>query len=216
MSTEPNRRERILSAAERLFQHYGPGKTTMADIARECGIAVGSVYLDFSSKEEILSELAGKRAQTVAERMRAAKAPTSAERLVRMLEARVEALFDLAREGQHACDLVRSGCFGKEGRSAASSRGGPEPRASKTPANGNGGSPTLAFGEEPRAVLEEELRRGVEGGELAIDNVAEVRETIELAFTVLAPPHVYLLERKVATRVATRIGTLVVFGLVKR
>lgn len=48
-----NHREDILAAAERLFRHFGYRKTTVADIARSAGVAKGSVYLHFTSKEEI-------------------------------------------------------------------------------------------------------------------------------------------------------------------
>ena len=48
-----NHREDLLEAAERLFRHFGYRKTTVADIARAAGMAKGSVYLHFSSKEEI-------------------------------------------------------------------------------------------------------------------------------------------------------------------
>lgn len=52
-----DRRKNILDAATRLFRHHGHAKTTMADIAREAGVAVGSVYLDVPSKEAIVEEL---------------------------------------------------------------------------------------------------------------------------------------------------------------
>lgn len=104
MSSSPPRRERILQAAERLFRHYGPAKTTMAEIARASGVGVGSLYLDFASKDAILDELGTARVRRVAERMReAGRCEGSArERLVKMLETRVAALFDVADEGRHA------------------------------------------------------------------------------------------------------------------
>src|SRR5688572_11579242 len=107
--SETSRKERILGVAERLFAHYGPAKTTVADIARACGIGVGSVYLDFASKEAILSALSRKNVSTVASRMEQAAPPSgpATDRIVAMLEARVVALFDLAEGGQHGCDLVR-------------------------------------------------------------------------------------------------------------
>ena len=40
---EPDRRLLILEAAGRLFRHYGPFKTTVADIAREARVGVGTV-----------------------------------------------------------------------------------------------------------------------------------------------------------------------------
>lgn len=55
---------RILEAAERLFRHYGYGKTTVADIARELGMSPANVYRFFVSKEQIH--------QAICERMLAA------------------------------------------------------------------------------------------------------------------------------------------------
>ena len=52
-----DRRENILGAAVRLFQRYGYRKTTVGDIAKEAGIGKGSVYLEFSSKEEVMFAL---------------------------------------------------------------------------------------------------------------------------------------------------------------
>ncbi len=43
----------ILDAAERLLVRYGFKKMTMDDLAQEIGIAKGTIYLHFSSKEEI-------------------------------------------------------------------------------------------------------------------------------------------------------------------
>lgn len=43
----------ILEVAATLFERYGYKKTTIEDIAQEAGIGKGSVYLRFSSKEEI-------------------------------------------------------------------------------------------------------------------------------------------------------------------
>ncbi len=43
----------ILDAAERLLVRYGFKKMTMDDLEQEIGIAKGTIYLHFSSKEEI-------------------------------------------------------------------------------------------------------------------------------------------------------------------
>lgn len=51
----PDRRERIIEAADNLFNHYGWEKTTMEDISREAGIPRATVYLEFpAGKEDIL------------------------------------------------------------------------------------------------------------------------------------------------------------------
>lgn len=46
-------REAILEATDRLLARYGYKKMTIDDLAAEVGIGKGSIYLHFSSKEEI-------------------------------------------------------------------------------------------------------------------------------------------------------------------
>lgn len=181
-----SRRDRILAAAERLFQHYGQKKTTMADIAREVGIGVGSVYLDFPSKESLVAELATLRTKSVVTAMRAAADRSPAgERLAAMLVARVEALLEEAGRGLHACDLV----------SCASS-------ASAT-------SGAQMFGSEVRALLAAELVRA----EVPAADREPTLDAIELAFGVLSPPWLFKLPRDKAVDVARKLGGLVSRGL---
>lgn len=181
---EATRKDRILSVAERLFRHYGPQKTTMADIAREAQVGVGSVYLDFDSKEAILDELSRRRRLTVARMMEsAAEGAGPSERLRRMLEARVAALLILAGEGAHACDLVH--CH------------------SSQPAS---------FDEEARRLMLVEIEAGVRAGEFSCEPLPTVR-AIEVAFAALSPPHLFRFERHDATDLARRLSLLVVHGL---
>ena len=59
-------RLKILEAAERLMWRYGFKKTTIDEIAQEAEVGKGTVYLYFSSKEEIaLALIAGFKAQTL-------------------------------------------------------------------------------------------------------------------------------------------------------
>lgn len=51
------RREDILRTGEELFVKKGVENTTMDEIARECELAKGTLYLYFKSKEELLSEI---------------------------------------------------------------------------------------------------------------------------------------------------------------
>jgi AcrR family transcriptional regulator len=189
--SETSRKERILGVAERLFAHYGPAKTTVADIARACGIGVGSVYLDFASKEAILSALSRKNVSTVASRMQeAAPSGPATDRIVAMLEARVVALFDLAEGGQHGCDLVR--CQAE--------------RRAAPPTSG-------ALGQEVRSILALEIRRGASAGELLLGDVEEALDLIELAFVALSPPLVFQMQRIDAVTKARGLAVLVVRGL---
>lgn len=121
-SAERTRRNQLLEAADRLVVHYGPNKTTVADIAREAGVAVGSVYLEFAGKSEILGALSGWRLEGILDAMRAAVEPDPerpdrvlAERICDALEARTRAFVDLMRDGRHAESLLHCGCDGVAG-----------------------------------------------------------------------------------------------------
>jgi AcrR family transcriptional regulator len=49
-----DKRQRILEAARKRFRYYGVRKTTMQEIARDAGVAVGTLYLYFKDKDELL------------------------------------------------------------------------------------------------------------------------------------------------------------------
>src|SRR6185312_1713286 len=79
--------ERILESAERLFRHYGYGKTTVADIARDLGMSPANVYRFFASKEQIHQAICGRMlAASLHLAMGIAKLPLpAAERLRRCI-----------------------------------------------------------------------------------------------------------------------------------
>lgn len=56
-SVTGDKREAILRAAIRVFAHNGYFNSKVADIASEAGVADGTVYLYFKSKEEILHSI---------------------------------------------------------------------------------------------------------------------------------------------------------------
>jgi TetR/AcrR family fatty acid metabolism transcriptional regulator len=53
------RRAQILAAASRVFARQGFHRTTVRDVAREAGVADGTIYLYFASKQELLLALLG-------------------------------------------------------------------------------------------------------------------------------------------------------------
>ena len=108
------RRSAILAAAARLFQHYGHAKTTIADVAREAGIAVGSVYLEFGSKEEIVEALSCAEHDRILEAMRRAarEAGPFPASFAAVFEERVTRMLELRGEGQHGCELVACSASG--------------------------------------------------------------------------------------------------------
>ncbi len=89
-------RDAILDATDRLLARYGYKKMTIDDLAQEVGIGKGSIYLHFSSKEEIALSHIDRIIERLKERLWSiAKSPASAEeRLAEMLVERVLFRFD--------------------------------------------------------------------------------------------------------------------------
>jgi AcrR family transcriptional regulator len=57
-------RDRILNAAMARIKHYGYGKTTMAEIAADCGMSPGNIYRFFEAKIDIAEAMARKHYAT--------------------------------------------------------------------------------------------------------------------------------------------------------
>jgi AcrR family transcriptional regulator len=85
-------RARIMAAARKRFEKFGYRATTIALIARDAGIAVGTIYLYFRNKEQILVVLFEEsNARWMAEAEHAANQLGSAEeRLLRVAQASME------------------------------------------------------------------------------------------------------------------------------
>src|ERR1700754_5260656 len=52
-----DKRERILDAAERIFARHGFFAARVSEIAKEAGVADGTIYLYFKSKDDLLISL---------------------------------------------------------------------------------------------------------------------------------------------------------------
>lgn len=61
------RRDQLLDAAEEVLMTKGLAATTVADVAEEAGLAKGTVYLHFASKDELLAGLRARHLQRFAE-----------------------------------------------------------------------------------------------------------------------------------------------------
>lgn len=101
-------RRAILAAARTRFLHYGYKKTTIDEIAADAGVGKGSVYLHFSSKEDILLTIARDVKRCVTEQMRATAASLAPpqEKIRRMMLAKIIAVHDAAFSSTHGIDLV--------------------------------------------------------------------------------------------------------------
>lgn len=203
MTEAARRRAQILEVADRLLRHYGPHKTTVADVAREAGVGVGTVYLEFPSKDAIVEELARSRHDKILAAMRAAAtAPrrTHRDRLSAAFDARLEAYLAIADEGVHACDLVHCGGASK----------GADPAILGVKAA------LAGFHEEERAIVADALRRGAEAGELEVDDADAIARALLRAYASFAPPWVATRDRDEVRRSIAVMHKLVLFGVVKR
>ena len=87
-----DKRERILDAAERIFARRGFFSARVSEIAREAGIADGTIYLYFKSKDELLISLFEHRMERVVTALQAAVAggATPQEKLVSFIRTHLE------------------------------------------------------------------------------------------------------------------------------
>lgn len=115
LSKEDQVRERVLRAAQQLFQQHGLHKVTMDDIARALGRGKSSLYYYYKSKEEIFTAMLDREIREVlAEVERAvALAPTAEEKLytfcmTRLQKQRQKAALNalVAGEALRSLDLV--------------------------------------------------------------------------------------------------------------
>jgi len=188
------RREQILQAADRLLRHYGPQKTTVADVAREAGVGVGTVYLEFPSKEAIVEALSRSRYEVVLEAMqKAAKADgrSFGERLVGAFDARLQAYFTQADNGAHACDLFHCGSPAVK---SASER----------------------FYHEEITLLVDLLAQGTTAGELDVADPAVTARVILRAYKSFSPPWIFMEERDEVGRLHAAMHAIVLRGVLAR
>lgn len=159
-------REAILDATDLLLSRYGYKKMTIDDLAKEVGIGKGSVYLHFTSKEEIVLSHIDRIIEQLKTKLSAIARgdETPAERLRKMLETRVLHRFESVQHyTQNLNDLLAA----------------IRPRFLARREN--------YFTEEARifaAVIEE----GQQSGEFSSDlKAAEIAETMILATNSLLP-----------------------------
>jgi AcrR family transcriptional regulator len=106
----PAKRHAILDAALDLFRHYGYRRTSMEDIAGAAGVAKGTLYLYFESKEDLFEALARQLSTQVQDALRAAAArdlPLDGKVLA-LLDAKLGFFYRWVLSSPHAAELVDS------------------------------------------------------------------------------------------------------------
>jgi AcrR family transcriptional regulator len=104
-----DKRPRIIKAARERFRYYGVKKTTMQEIARDAGVAVGTLYLYFQNKDDLLvacTEEYIARHRRQAEAILASVAP-AADKLWRYIVDRFRAAAATRAGYRHAAELTR-------------------------------------------------------------------------------------------------------------
>ena len=98
------KRERILDAAEKVFADRGFFAAKVADVAREAGVADGTIYLYFKSKDDLLVSLFEARMEVVNRVLAEAVATATQPRA--QLTAFVHAYLDLIAAQPTAAEVL--------------------------------------------------------------------------------------------------------------
>ncbi|NVB85219.1 MAG: TetR/AcrR family transcriptional regulator [Kofleriaceae bacterium] len=99
-----DKRDRILSAAERIFARHGFFAAKVSDVAKEAGVADGTIYLYFKSKDDILISLFERRMEQVNERLRDATANVKGP--IEQLRAFVRTYLQLVHDEPAAAEVL--------------------------------------------------------------------------------------------------------------
>jgi AcrR family transcriptional regulator len=171
-------------------------KTTVADIAKEARIGVGTVYLEFRNKDAILVALSQSRHEHVLRAVEHAwgdgrPAPT---RFERALLARLQAFLGCA-EGAHGSELISCACPAVE-------------------------DAYHAFRRAEQALFARFLRDAASRGELEVTDADECARLVLIAYRAFEPPHLYqratCTDLDAITRDALQLCRMLVEGLLPR
>lgn len=191
-------RESILDATDRLLARFGYRKMTVEDIAAEAGIGKGTIYLHFSSKEEVVLSHVDRIVDRLKQQHLAVIARskhTALERIRHMLLARVLFRFDsIQHYTQSLNDLLaalRPGLLARRAR----------------------------YFEEEALIFAEVLAEGRASGEFEIENALAAARALLEATNGLLPYSLStseLGEREEVERRTSAIADLLLRGLLSR
>jgi AcrR family transcriptional regulator len=105
-----DKRNRILDAAQNLFLRYGVKRTALDDVVREAGIAKGTLYLYFDSKDALFAGVAEQLCADVLRNAEEAIASSSSgtSRIVGCLDAYIGLMHRLTAQSPHIAELTES------------------------------------------------------------------------------------------------------------
>ena len=101
-----DKRVRILAAAERVFAKRGFFAARVSEIAKEAGVADGTIYLYFKSKDDLLISLFESRMKQVNTALREAIATVPATQPIEQLRAFIRAYLRLVHDEPAAAEVL--------------------------------------------------------------------------------------------------------------
>ncbi len=169
MTEKDDTREQIIQAARKRFLHYGYGKTTMAEIAKDCDMSPGNLYRFFEGKLDLAEEIARRASvETMEELARAVRAP-----------------------GKGATEALRDYLFGKLRVTYTNLE--KDPKIIELAQTVSAERPQFSneMLSRERAILMEILANGRELGEFAASDVAFTAEMIQSATMKFSYPQLW-------------------------
>lgn len=189
-------RDLILDATESLLVRYGYAKMTMDDLAQEVGVAKGTLYLHFPSKEEVVLSRIDRMVDRLIGELRelAASRREPVPKLRDMLIARVLYRFDNAKQYAQSIDAmlasIRAGLLARRERHFALEA----------------------------SVFTELLEEGKRSGAFAFRDAAATAQSLILATNSLLPAALTVKQlgrRSAVEEKVTNIAMLLIHGLSK-
>jgi AcrR family transcriptional regulator len=196
-ATREEIKESILDATDHLLARYGYRKMTIEDIAREVRIGKGSIYLHFSSKEEIVLSHIDRIVERLKERLWAIarSEATAAIRLRLMLLTRVLFRFDSVQHYTQSLDdllaALRPNVLARRAR----------------------------YFDEEAQIFAEVLVEGRDAGEFVFDDALSAAYALLHATNSLLPYSLStteLGEREEVKERATQVADLILHGLLRK
>lgn len=188
-------REQILDSAWKRFSQYGYGKTTMAEIAKDCGMSAANLYRFFKNKEDIGMALACQCLGQKEQRLRAVLERSdlnAAQRLqnfvLELFHYTYEQFHDLPRINELVDTIMK-----------------------------DYGSVVAQHKDMARSLLAEILADGNQRGEFNVPNPTMTAETIMAATTIFCVPYFITWHTKQEFEaLAKNMVETIVHGLAKR
>ena len=116
METPEETKSRIVKSAENRFSSYSFGKTTMAEIAKDCQMSAANLYRFFESKEDIAVEIGNQcmeHKEKVMRNVMERPGLSAADRLEAIVIENLRYTYDLLSKQPHISEIVESICGGR-------------------------------------------------------------------------------------------------------